>query len=512
MKDKKLKITIFALVLTVAFISVGYAAYSTVLSISGTAKINRSVWSVHYDKDSINVLTGNDAGYTLVNPTSTTVDDDNVTFQTELSVNEETSFTVNVVNDGTFTARVSSVNLKIEEKKDTDANYTSLANISSNRWSNDYLDFYVVWTDGSKNILDTVDLDPSTTKNMTIVVRYKTPEDEKLLPSEDMNFRFSMDVLYTQASSLNQNNTVVPKVTEEVSSAADVVNAFQNHGNDNIVLRVNNDIDLTEYTQLPITNNTVIELNGNNVSLAPNSLQISDGGKLTVEDSTGHGSMSTERGVFKVLDGGTLVLNGGTYTTTNNTRGSAIFVDPNAKVVINGGKINAAYYAIGASTGEVDVVINGGELNSTSTSKIGTWAYCVRIDGGRFVMNGGKISGVHGGLALGKTTVAVINNGEIYENETAPGEDDAFYDIYSTENASLKIYNGRFVNNGTRSAIYTDSTGDIDIYNGTFIAKGTKLFTGTKINVTGGAFSHDVTEYLRSGNLVQDGTMYKVGA
>ena len=45
---------------------------------------------------------------------------------------------------------------------------------------------------------------------------------------------------------------------------------------------------------------------------------------------------------------------------------------------VNGGNFNTAYYVIG-SEGNVSITINGGHLESTSTSKNGTWAYAVKL-------------------------------------------------------------------------------------------------------------------------------------
>lgn len=516
MKNKRLTITITVLVLMLVFISVGYAAYSTVLRIGGVAKVNRSVWSIHYDKDSVNVLNGTDQGYTLVSPTvGPTVDSDqtNLSFETELNLNEETSFTIDVVNDGTFTARVNSVNIVAQSKTENDANYTTLSNINSNRWSNDYLDFYVVWTDGNKNILDTIDLEPATTKNMTVVVRYKQPENQNLLPSENMDFKFNIDVEYTQVDNMNNSTAVKPKVTESVASAADFVNALENHSDDNVVLRINEDIDLTSYDVIEIKNNTIIEFNGHTLTVAPNSIKAVNEGVLTLEDSTGKGGITADRGVIVVADGGTLIVNGGTYKTTNYTRGSGINAKDGAKIIFNNGVIDAAYYAIG-SDGTIDVTINGGELKSTATKENGTWAYCVSIANGKFAMNGGKITGVHGGLALNGTTEGVINNGEILVHESQEGVNDAFYDIYMEGTPSLKVYNGKFNNVGTRSVIYTASSNDAELYGGTYIAKGTTLFTGNNIKVSGGTFSHDVSNYVISGTLSLDEatSLYKMGA
>ena len=502
---KNYKFVVFALVGILAFISIGYALYSTVLNIGGVANVNRSVWSVHYDSDSINVLSGSN----MVSPTSgpTISSLKSISFETNLDVNEETSFTVDVINDGTFNARVSSVNLNVYSKKEGDASYTTLANIGTNKWNNDYLDISILWTEGNRNLFDTIDLAPSTTKNMTISVKYKQPEDYSLLPSNNMNFKFDLSVEYSQADSLSSDTNYIPKVATDISTPAEFVTALDNS---DTVLRVNEDIDLTSYDSIEIDNNVTIEFMGNRVTVAPNSIMVKDGGILILEDSNGNGGLTSDRGVVDVMNGGTLVVNGGNYVTTNNTRGSGIYVEDGGKVIINDGVFNAAYYSIGTE-GNVDITINGGELNSSSTSKSGSWAYSVKVTDGYFTMNGGKISGVQGALALDGSVDAVINNGEIYVHETNPGDNDSYYDIYITGDTSLDVYNGNFINDGTRSVIYTTSTNNTRLYGGNYKALGNTLFTGDNIKVYGGSYSHNVSNYLEFGTLSFDNGIYTVG-
>ena len=344
---------------------------------------------------------------------------------------------------------------------------------------------------------------------MKVVVRYKAPENDKLLPSEDMYFKFDFDVDYTQTSGNNQTVSIKPKVTEVASSAADFANILENHKEDELVVRINNDIDLTEYEALNIEGNTIIEFNGHTLTTAPNAIKAVNGGVLTLEDSTGKGGITADRGALVAGENGTLIINGGTYTTTNNSRGSGINAKNGSKIIINNGVINAAYYAIG-SDGTIDVTINGGELNSTATSKNGTWAYSVSIANGNFTMNGGKISGIHGGLAILGQTNAVVNNGEIYVHDSDSTSKDAYYDFYLEGTPTLKVHNGTFINDGTRSVIYTknytetEHPRDTEIYGGKFIAKGTTLFTGNSIKIAGGKFSHDVSSLLESGTLTLD--------
>ena len=503
MKNSGIKIGIIVLSISVLFIAIGYAAYSTAIGLTGIANVSRSLWSIHYDADTINVQTGTDGDYTLVSPTLLPrVNDElnSISFETALNLYEETRFTVDVVNNGTFSGRISDVHLMVSSKKTTDDTYTTLTKTGTNRWSNNYLDFYVVWTDGERNIFDSEDIQPSTSKNMTVVVKYKQPEDYTLLPADDMIFKFDLFIQYTQSSSNKVSESIASKVYEYITTGVEFMNALEEHANDDVILRIKNDIDLTNYDEIAILNNTTIEFNGNRLTLAPNSLAVSEGGYLLLEDSNGQGGISADRGCVVAKNGGTVVVNSGMYVSTNYTRGSVFNIKDGGKLIVNGGTINAAYYSIG-SDGTVDITINGGELNSSSTSNTGTWAYSVKVSNGKFTMNGGKITGIHGGLALEGVVDAIINNGEIYEHDSESGANDAYYDVYATGTSSLKIKNGKFINDGTRSVIYTTSSNNINIEGGSFKAKGSTLFTGNNIVISGGKFSHDVSSYVSEGTL-----------
>ncbi len=97
---------IITLILIVAVMSVGFAAYSQNLSISGTLKVKASTWSVHYDDDSYTETTGS------AEATSKTIDDTSYSF--EVTLDKPGDFyeaTVNIVNDGSFDANLTKVTM-----------------------------------------------------------------------------------------------------------------------------------------------------------------------------------------------------------------------------------------------------------------------------------------------------------------------------------------------------------------------------------------------------------------
>ena len=306
-----------------------------------------------------------------------------------------------------------------------------------------------------------------------------------------------MDIDYVQTNYRNQNEPINPLSSVDVSSVTDIINTIENYTDNDLVLNINDDIDLTSQSDIRLSNNIIIELNGHTLTVAPNSIGVYEGSTVTVEDSVGSGTMTGDRGLFNIYNGGKLIINSGNFITTNNSRGSGIYMEEGGTLEVNGGNFNTAYYVIG-SEGNVSITINGGHLESTSTSKNGTWAYAVKLVEGEFTMNGGTIVGIQGALALDGNVVGTINNGEIIVNESYSGANDGFYCMYVTGTSSLDVYNGTFNNNGTRSVIYTTSSNNINLHNGIFIAKGTTLFTGQNIKVLGGNYSHDVSNYSDS--------------
>lgn len=121
MKSKKLKNAILIAVLSVlALVCVGYAAFSVSLSINGVATVDKSSWSIKFKSACTNsndcfVASNTQNGVepktkivTYPNLTDTTISDWVVSFSTP---GDSISYTFNVVNDGTFNAKISTFEL-----------------------------------------------------------------------------------------------------------------------------------------------------------------------------------------------------------------------------------------------------------------------------------------------------------------------------------------------------------------------------------------------------------------
>lgn len=134
-------------------------------------------------------------------------------------------------------------------------------------------------------------------------------------------------------------------------------------------------LDITPLgTALVINHPTTITINGT-VTATDEAVQILNNSELTIQ---GSGAVHMARRV--VENHGTLTVNGGLYSTTVNTGGTAFWNnDPNAVMTLNDVTVEASFFAV-AGNGEMH--INGGSISSTSSNKYGSWAYCVRAQGG----------------------------------------------------------------------------------------------------------------------------------
>lgn len=202
----------------------------------------------------------------------------------------------------------------------------------------------------------------------------------------------------------------------------------------NGVITLTNDVDLTNAnTSL---SNVTLDLNGHSIKLANTSAgQIKITGNVTIKDSSdtnkdgsGTGKIYTQTQysgsstgyeiISAVGPAGHLTLESGYVNAVlddaSNKGQFALGVTNGGNITINGGKVEAGWYAIsgnGLNTGYSTIVINGGELISTAD-------YALYLPHkGITTVNGGLISGAAGGIAQ-RAGELVINGGEINSEGT----------------------------------------------------------------------------------------------
>lgn len=186
---------IIVLALAIILMSVGYAAYSTQLQLKGTTTVQSSKWSVVFQ-----------------NPTkhsSTTISDDDITefkltsstalsFKANMSINDTYSFVVDVVNDGTFDAKLTDWTLTA---KNTTTNESLAINDAQTGASNSYLTYTVKWLDGTAlaandPLKHKVAGQSDNVKKLLVTVKTQEPTNVSDLPSADQSFEFNFQMNY----------------------------------------------------------------------------------------------------------------------------------------------------------------------------------------------------------------------------------------------------------------------------------------------------------------------------
>ena len=187
-KKKNTQILIIAaLSFAILFMSVGYATFASQLNIVGNVTVKANRWSVHYDTTTYQEA-ANSVAASAHNLTTT-----DFTFTAQLTKpGDFYEATVNVVNDGTFNAQLSSITM------------TSLSNAQKK-----YI-VYKVWYDGNEFSANqnglSYSLPCSTTNNAnTKVVKvraeYIQPENSADLPTtEDDSITLTASLNFTQTS------------------------------------------------------------------------------------------------------------------------------------------------------------------------------------------------------------------------------------------------------------------------------------------------------------------------
>lgn len=273
-----------------------------------------------------------------------------------------------------------------------------------------------------------------------------------------------------------------------------------------------------------------LDLNGSELSgNGARYLVVRNGGKLTIEDSTGNGAILNNNAAIRVVDGGEVILNSGHVESTAN---SAIVVGqktaPGGKVTVNGGSVKAQEVAVLAvypgavveinggnltttdnfvvggngteGQGETDITINGGVLNGNITSagyvacgiyhpqkgKLAIHGGTINANGGAgIVMRGGELD-IDGGTinATGADTLVGKVGDSAVPVTTSALVVDKKANYYDAGNMLISVSNNAELN-GSKSAV------DVVLGDGQSIAG--------QLEITGGTFSSDVNDYVASG-------------
>ena len=204
-KDKKLVFGILALLVGIVAVSISYAAFTQNLNINGTANVTASNWSVHFANLTNGVRNG-----TAVERTSPTIKSGQTTigdYAVDLyTPGDSITYTFDVVNDGDYDAKISVLTKGTPTCNGTDP--TSNTNVCAN------LEYTLKYTTGGATVAQNDALRKNETKNMTLVLRYKTTIGQNELPTATVNVsNLGVTLQYAQASLYDGANTEIPAIT-----------------------------------------------------------------------------------------------------------------------------------------------------------------------------------------------------------------------------------------------------------------------------------------------------------
>ena len=271
--------------------------------------------------------------------------------------------------------------------------------------------------------------------------------------------------------------------------------------------------DTTDTALVTIDKKITLDLNGKKYGRTNEGdkfIKIAAGGELIFTDSVGEGMLfatkdyavkTCDAGLIQVSGGGSFVMESGyIYAVREDAENKGQFgvtvVEQNASFTINGGKIEAGWYAVSgngsAGNGGTTITVNGGELISTADYGI----YHPQV--GTLKIQGGVVYGAAGGIAMNSGTL-FLNDGTV----TSKG-------VGSTGNW------GDGTGGLSNAAIYLNAKyGNVDAT----INGGTLISEGNAVDVETGT-AHTATLSVKSGTFsdmswvpyAADGATVKLGA
>lgn len=164
--------------------TVGFALYTSVLTINGTATVKSNTWSVHYVDTTYAESTGSKAA------TSKTITDTDVTYSVTLDKpGDFYEFTIDVINDGSFNANLKSITMStLTEAQAKYLTYTVTYDGTA----------YNATQTGLSNLLPYAS--GSNTKTVKVRVEYIQPEKSSDLPATPADVTLTASLDYEQSA------------------------------------------------------------------------------------------------------------------------------------------------------------------------------------------------------------------------------------------------------------------------------------------------------------------------
>lgn len=173
-KKKNTQVLIIAVLsFAILFMSIGFAVYTETLDINGTATVKASKWSVHFDQATFTETSD-------IKNNSKTVTDLSVIYDVNLTKPGDTyEFNIDVVNDGTFDATLTTVKLTNSHPE--------------------YVDYVVTYGERTFTANEetvSIPLNVDNRENVKVKVTYKVQDDSNALPESDTTTTLSASLHY----------------------------------------------------------------------------------------------------------------------------------------------------------------------------------------------------------------------------------------------------------------------------------------------------------------------------
>ncbi len=184
-------LAVLAIVISITALTIGFAAFSSTLTIEGTATVEASSWDVHFENLAQVALTGDAEEITAptINTNDAVISDYDVVLKTP---GDSVTYTFDVVNDGSYDAILSTFTMPTPTCTGTGDNATTDAdNVCANVT-------YTLESAGGA-LAQGSTLAAGETLALTLTLTYESFDDVTLLPSEDVELSdLGIELIYSQ--------------------------------------------------------------------------------------------------------------------------------------------------------------------------------------------------------------------------------------------------------------------------------------------------------------------------
>lgn len=193
-RERKTKIiAIIALCISLVGLGIGFSAFSSSLSIAGTATVGASSWNVIFGNLAAGVPTGQATELTAptINGSDTSIGTYSVSFE---NPGDSITYTFDVINGGTFNAVLSTFAMPTPTCEGTGDNATNDAtNVCAN------LSYTLTYTEGGTEVAQNDVLTAGQTRNMTLTLAYNDLIEPENLPEAQVSVsNLGITLLYAQ--------------------------------------------------------------------------------------------------------------------------------------------------------------------------------------------------------------------------------------------------------------------------------------------------------------------------